>query len=567
MRISHCTTATVTAAASCWSVLGGAGPAMAFATAVPSAVNRPITTTTISSRRLSPVSDVRSSSTSLHALPSPLAILRGGASTTGAEALAETFLDSSLGQVLSSTFTTATPAGLFNGALAALALTTVGIRTAAKLGGGDDSKSESSKKEDKPKEIKSLQIKFLSVFWLLRLSDWLQGPYFYEVYASKIFNGGPATLSMISQLFLTGFASTALFGPLVGRLSDQYGRKLGTLAFCMLYSLGAASTKSPLLWVLLLGRVMSGIGTSLLFSAPEAWLVGEAMEKKKGGDYLGETFGLAYAGDSIVAIVAGQLAGAAAGARGPTGPFELSTGFLVAGGLLTSLLWKENKAEPSAGDDGKEGKQPTIRDAIQVIKEDKKIALVGATQALFEAAMYVFVLQWPPAISKAIGGAFGAGAATPYGKIFSCFMAACLLGSTIFGQLISRGVATESFMAGMLAIGTLAMGLATYASHAAAAPLALLVAGFFVFEACVGCYFPSIGTLRGKYLPDSHRSTLMNLFGIPLNALVVTVFLGIKKLGVSGALSVSTGALGVATASMLALKKLAAKEESDKAEA
>ena len=107
------------------------------------------------------------------------------------------------------------------------------------------------------------------------------------VYASKIFNGAPATLSMISQLFLTGFASTALFGPLVGRLSDQYGRKLGTLAFCLLYSLGAASTKSPLLWVLLLGRVMSGIGTSLLFSAPEAWLVGEALQKKKGGDYLG----------------------------------------------------------------------------------------------------------------------------------------------------------------------------------------------------------------------------------------------------------------------------------------
>ena len=275
--------------------------------------------------------------------------------------------------------------------------------------------------------------------------------------------------------------------------------------------------------------------------------------------FFSETFGLAYAGDSIVAIVAGQLAGAAAGARGPTGPFELSTGFLLAGGLLTSLLWKENKAEPSGGE---EGKQPTIRDAIKVVKEDKKIALVGATQALFEAAMYIFVLQWPPVISKAIGGAFGAGTATPYGTIFSCFMASCLLGSTIFGQLISRGVATESFMAAMLGIGTLAMGAATFASSAAAAPLALLVAAFFVFEACVGCYFPSIGTLRGKYLPDSHRSVIMNLFGIPLNALVVTVFLSIKKLGVSGALSVSTGALGVATASMLALKRLTAKEES-----
>lgn len=58
------------------------------------------------------------------------------------------------------------------------------------------------------------------MFWLLRCADWLQGPYFYEVYASKIFGGVPASLSLISQLFLVGFASTAVFGPFVGRLSD-----------------------------------------------------------------------------------------------------------------------------------------------------------------------------------------------------------------------------------------------------------------------------------------------------------------------------------------------------------
>ena len=183
MRTSIC--ATTTAAA--WSVLGGAGPATGFATALPS-VNKPI------GSRVSSVSEVRSktgqrqpdtSSTSLHALPSPLSILRGGAaaaSTTGAEAVAETFFDSSVGQLLSTTFSTSTPNGLFNAALAALALTTIGIKTAAKLGDdGENTNSDgSSKKEEKPKEIKSLQIKFLSVFWLLRLSDWLQGPYFYE---------------------------------------------------------------------------------------------------------------------------------------------------------------------------------------------------------------------------------------------------------------------------------------------------------------------------------------------------------------------------------------------------
>jgi MFS family permease len=118
----------------------------------------------------------------------------------------------------------------------------------------------------------------------------LQGPYFYQVYASKPFNAA-GSMTWVSRLFLTGFASTALFGPIVGRLCDSYGRKAGTLAFSLLYSLGAYSTKSNLLSVLLMGRVLGGIGTSLLFSAPEAWLVGEAGREGVESS-LGDTFGL-----------------------------------------------------------------------------------------------------------------------------------------------------------------------------------------------------------------------------------------------------------------------------------
>lgn len=307
-----------------------------------------------------------------------------------------------------------------------------------------------------------------------------------------------------------------------------------------------------------MGRVLSGIGTSLLFSAPEAWLVGEATSKEigeDGGKYLGETFGMAYAGDALVAIIAGQFASVAHGARGSSGPFELSIGFLAAGGILASLLWKENKAEKTIASDGEQS-EPTIRDAIKVVTDDPNIMLVGASQSLFEAAMYIFVLQWPPAISGIISNTFG-GAATPYGTVFSCFMASCLLGSTIFGQLAKRNVSTESSTAAMLSVATVAMGIAAWVSTTSsvvAMPLAALVAAFFAFEGCVGMYFPSIGTLRSKYVPDSHRSVIMNLFGIPLNVLVVSVFLSIKKLGVSGALGVSTGALALATASMFKLK-------------
>ena len=458
---------------------------------------------------------------------------------------------------------TSNPNSLFNVTLILLASLTIFAKIAQRTviqNTNESSLSSSSSAVttastiSKPMEIKSLQRRFLAVFWLLRCSDWLQGPYFYDVYTSKMFHGVSASMGLVSRLFLTGFASTALFGPMVGRAADSYGRKNATLIFTILYSLGALSTKSTVLRILFLGRILSGIGTSLLFSAPESWLVAEAQNSGKDpdGKYLGETFSWAYAGDSIVAITAGQMAATAASQRGPTGPFELSAVFLALGGLLAAVLWGENKATM------KNSSQTTsIRDAIGVVRADPKIMLVGAVQSLFEAAMYIFVLQWPPAIAGAIQSFFKSSSIIPpYGTIFSCFMACCLLGSTIFGQLAKMAIPTETFTVSMLSAATIAMSLATWTVKQNVMSLPVLMGSFFVFEACVGMYFPSIGTLRSRYVPDSHRSIIMNLFGIPLNVLVVSVFLSIHKLGKVGALTISSGALGLATICMFNLNRI-----------
>merc|ERR1719159_715717 len=97
----------------------------------------------------------------------------------------------------------------------------------------------------------------------------------------------------------------------------------------------------------------------------------------------------------------------------------------------------------------------------------------------------------------------------------------------------------------MLVLATLAMG--TAATVCAGGTIVPLVASFFAFEFCVGMYFPLIGTLRSLYLPEEYRGAIMNLFGIPLNMLVVGVFLSIGKLGLQGALKCSTLALSCAT--------------------
>jgi hypothetical protein len=47
-------------------------------------------------------------------------------------------------------------------------------------------------------------------------------------------------------------------------------------------------------------------------------------------------------------------------------------------------------------------------------------------------------------------------------------------------------------------------------------------------QVCCGMYFPSIGTMRGKFVPEEVRSTIMNIFRIGLNLIVVVVLWNVR---------------------------------------
>jgi len=177
---------------------------------------------------------------------------------------------------------------------------------------------------------------------------------------------------------------------------------------------------------------------------------------------------------------------------------------------------------------------------------DPRILSVGAVQALFEGAMYIFVMQWPPALISAL-----AGSDVPFGKVFSCLMASCMIGSSVFGPL-TRARPVEQVTAAMLGLAASAIGLAA-ATAGTKGSLAPVLLSFFVFEACVGFYFPAIGTLRSKYLPDSHRGLMMASFRVPLNVIVVSVMLSMNALGLRGSLGCSAAALLVAFLAQLRL--------------
>ena len=106
--------------------------------------------------------------------------------------------------------------------------------------------------------FRKFQLKYLSVYLIVMLADWMQGTNMYTLYQSYGVNVG--------TLFLTGFSSSAIFGTFLGLFVDKYGRRLGCIAFCLLEIAINALEHYPHMGLLLLGRVLGGISTSLLFT-------------------------------------------------------------------------------------------------------------------------------------------------------------------------------------------------------------------------------------------------------------------------------------------------------------
>jgi MFS transporter, MFS domain-containing protein family, molybdate-anion transporter len=112
----------------------------------------------------------------------------------------------------------------------------------------------------------AFQRNYLIVFMLAMFSDWLQGPYVYELYVSYGFSQAE-----IAELFVCGFGSSMIVGTFCGGLADKFGRKIMCVMYSVCYVIACLTKLVPEYWTLMLGRFLSGVSTSLLFSVFESW--------------------------------------------------------------------------------------------------------------------------------------------------------------------------------------------------------------------------------------------------------------------------------------------------------
>merc|ERR1719281_1883804 len=86
---------------------------------------------------------------------------------------------------------------------------------------------------------------------------------------------------------------------------------------------------------------------------------------------------------------------------------------------------------------------------------------------------------------------------------------------------------------------------------------------FLVFEACVGLYFPMIGTLKGDIVPEDMRATIYNIYRFPLNVAVLLPLL--LNFSINTTFMVTTSILIFASVSQYLLMQLREKYNPKKA--
>jgi MFS family permease len=408
-------------------------------------------------------------------------------------------------------------------------------------GGSDDADSSSNQQQeqqqqqDKRATFYAFRRKYLAVYVVIMLADWMQGTHMYTLYLSYDVN--------ISALFLTGFLSGAIFAPFLGSAVDQYGRKTSCIIYCLLeVIINLLEHCSNSFTLLLLGRVLGGISTNLLFTAFESWMTTEHRKLHLPEDWLQHTYSAASVANGSMAIVAGILSQLLEDRLGHIGPFQGAIVLTLLALLLVAFTWQENYGHhhpttttTTTTDNKTNNNKETYTlhqqflDGWRATLQDPFIFRIGLIQALSEGAMYTFVFMWVPTLLS-----LHPPNGLPTGCVFSSLMMSITIGGLLFRPLeilASRYLAPTPHVESEVT-ATIIYALAGMAMFFPACILGypgltntwnleLVLASFIIMECCVGLFMPVQGTMRSKYVPDQLQGAILNIFRLPLNIIVV----------------------------------------------
>ncbi|XP_046367984.2 molybdate-anion transporter-like [Haliotis cracherodii] len=346
------------------------------------------------------------------------------------------------------------------------------------------------------------------VYLVAMFADWLQGPYLYKLYSYYGFQE-----EQIAVLYVFGFASTVILGSWTPIAADQFGRKKLCVVFTVTYSLSCLLKLSRSYMILIIGRIVGGVATSVLFSAFEAWYVHEHLETHDfPKEWISLTFAKASFWNGILAMTAGITTNIVSEwfGLGPVAPYMLAVPFLIFVGIIISTHWNENYS-------GHKVKfRKVCGEGFKSIVTNEKIFMIGAIEALFESVIYIIIFLWTPVLDTGHPS---------LGITFSSFMVCILIGQAVHQILTSRNIPVTTMLIAATVIAIASMSVCVIATHPEQRNVTVTYLALLMFEFGVGIYFPSMGFLRNHIIPETHRYSIMNWFRIPLNLISCVVLM------------------------------------------
>lgn len=349
---------------------------------------------------------------------------------------------------------------------------------------------------------------YFAVYLVAMFADWLQGPYLYKLYSYYGFQE-----QQIAVLYVFGFASSVIFGAWTPIAAGQFGRKKLCIFFTVTYSVSCLLKLSSSYGILLVGRLVGGLATSVLFTAFEAWYIHEHLETHDfPKEWIPITFQKASMWNGFLAVLAGIMTNVFSEwiGLGPVAPYMLAVPFLIFVGVIIFTHWNENYAAHSI----KFGS--LCYDGLRDIVTNPRIFLIGSIEALFESVVYIIIFLWTPVLEPG---------RPSLGLVFSCFMVCILLGQAVFQVAVSRKVAVTQILLTIVGVALIAVLSLVYSTHPRYKHINLSLSSLLLFQFCVGVYFPAMSILRMRVIPEVHRYAIMNWFRLPLNLISCTVLM------------------------------------------
>lgn len=351
--------------------------------------------------------------------------------------------------------------------------------------------------------FRGFQYAFYKAYFPALAADWLQGPYLYKLYHHYHFLEG-----QIAIIYVCGFGASVLSGLVSGPITGRLGRRKSCILFCLLLAGCYLCKLSQDYFVLLTGRVLGGFSSSLLFSSFEAWYTHEHTERHDfPAEWIPHTFTQAATWNGAIAVIAGVLANACAEwlGLGPASPSVLAVPLLVLATALVVREWDENH-----GHSGSISR--TCGDGLRCLLRDRRVLLLGAIQALFESVVFIFIFLWTPVLDPHN---------TPLGVAFSSFMAANAAGSSLYRLATSKRYHLQPMHVLCLSVLMVFFSLfmLTFSTGPGQErPIESFLA-FLLIELACGLYFPAMGFLRRRLIPEKEQTGVLNWFRVPLNLL------------------------------------------------